>query len=224
MPNSSDKFHVSTDETNRLILYSNLMEEVKSRQAVINTAGSGKLSDLLPSRAVEELCYLQLRMICELIALSCLIVHGDIEATQTSKMQKKYEADWLLNALSQLHENFYPRPSRQILDEKTGRPVNVEPITSGYLTRDKLKMLYHECGDVLHRGNAASVTVGKVRPLDFDRIGMWSSEIVTLLNHHQIEVVGGAGREYWVLMQAKEDNKVHWTVMQKVEGAPPAGA
>jgi hypothetical protein len=57
-------------------LYCGLMEEIKIRQQVISTILERKLS--LPVRVAHELCYLQLRMICELIAIGCLVAHGDI--------------------------------------------------------------------------------------------------------------------------------------------------
>jgi hypothetical protein len=75
--------------------YCELMEEVKRRQAVIQSLIAKQVS--LPQIVAFELCFLQLRYICELIALSCLTAHGDIEATQTGKIRKAYAADWIIN-------------------------------------------------------------------------------------------------------------------------------
>jgi hypothetical protein len=112
--------------------YSQFMEEIKKRQAVINSVLDAKVA--VPKIVGAELCYLQLRLICELIALACLTVHEDIEATNSGRLRKAYAADWIIERLENLHPEFYPRPSRQILDA-AGRPVRVEPITDGYLTR-----------------------------------------------------------------------------------------
>jgi len=59
------------------ILYANLMEEIKVRLDCINAAMQGRL--MLPSPIVREFCYLQIRFLCELVALSCLIAHGDMD-------------------------------------------------------------------------------------------------------------------------------------------------
>lgn len=62
-------------------LYADLMNEVKVRIAAID-AGTGGLLGALPAPIVQEHCYLQLRMCCELIALGCLVAHGDITCRQ----------------------------------------------------------------------------------------------------------------------------------------------
>ncbi|MEO8683978.1 MAG: hypothetical protein ABI414_03965, partial [Devosia sp.] len=59
------------------VLYANIMAEVKYRTDAIDAGTGGKLP--LSAPLIREFCYLQLRMICELIALGCLvtaIVHG----------------------------------------------------------------------------------------------------------------------------------------------------
>lgn len=195
--------------------YCSLMEEIKHRNHVINIVASGKLADAIPPRAAEELCYLQLRMICELIALGSLVAHGDIKATRTRKLSKRYEADWILKTMDRLHPNFYPRPSRQIHDT-SGKVKSIEPIASGFLTRPELSKLYHECGGALHRGTLESVLSGKAkkRP-DFKRILSWMERIVTLLNHHQIALID-ATHEYWIIMHAEQDGKVHGFLMKEI--------
>jgi hypothetical protein len=64
-------------------LYGGIMEEVKIRLNCIAMAAAGATG--LPHPLARELCFLQLRMICELIALGCLVAHGDIEATKVNK-------------------------------------------------------------------------------------------------------------------------------------------
>ena len=57
--------------------YSMLMEEAKDRLSAMDIALEGKTG--LSMGAIHELCFLQLRMLCELIALGCLTAHGDLE-------------------------------------------------------------------------------------------------------------------------------------------------
>ena len=69
------------------------MEEIKLRFEVIVDIESGHVK--LPERALYEFCYLQVRMICELISLSCLVAHGDI--TKSNKLTKTYQADRIVS-------------------------------------------------------------------------------------------------------------------------------
>jgi hypothetical protein len=72
-------------------LYANIMEEVKLRALSINILTNASIS--LHPVLISEYCFLQLRMLCELIAIGCLVAHGDIEATQTKDFQKTWKAD-----------------------------------------------------------------------------------------------------------------------------------
>ncbi len=60
-----------------LKLYLALMEEARVRLDAINHAFQNDAG--LPPRMVRETCYLQLRFLCEIIALGCLVAHGDIK-------------------------------------------------------------------------------------------------------------------------------------------------
>jgi hypothetical protein len=86
------------------------------------------------------------------------------------------------------------------------------------LTKDELQSLYGQCGNYLHRGSIRKL-LGKWEPtLDFEKISVWNSKIVTLLNHHQIQT-SQSDIQIWVLMQA-EDGSVHWSIMKQI-GADP---
>jgi hypothetical protein len=166
-------------------LYCDLMEEIKHRHKIISAVTHDTLVQYLPPRAIEEFCYLQVRMICELIALASLVAHGDVKGTRTNRISKRYEADWIMKTMERLHPNFYPRPSRQMCDAAGGL-MAVEEILSGYLTRSDLSKLYAECGNALHRGTLKTVLSRANRAVpDFNRVQDWLQKIVTLLNHHQ---------------------------------------
>jgi hypothetical protein len=90
-------------------LYASVMDEIRRRGDALNSLGSGGFAGL-PSIIAAEVCYLQLRLTCELIAIACLVAHGDIEGSRTGRMQKAYEADWTMNNLERLHPEI---PSRQ---------------------------------------------------------------------------------------------------------------
>src|SRR5579872_3616704 len=92
-------------EQKRNTLYANLMDEAKARFAHINLAVSGRAGFATP--IIREFCYLQIRFLCELVALSCLVAHGDISALQSHKIGKAYSADDILNRLTKLRPHFW---------------------------------------------------------------------------------------------------------------------
>jgi hypothetical protein len=190
-----------------------LMEELKRRRDIIADVLASKYS--LPQGIAVELCYLQLRMVCELIALACLAAHGDIPATRSGKMQKAYAPEKILTELERLHPEFYPVAGKQVRSS-TGKPVEVVPIKSGYLTKDDLLTLWAECGDRLHRGSMKNID----RPfvVDFNRIREWDTTIPILLDHHQIQLRNPI-HQLWVIMQAESDGRVHATLFEKLAAA-----
>ncbi|WP_411289273.1 hypothetical protein, partial [Phenylobacterium sp.] len=106
-----------------------------------------------PGQMVDEFAHLQLRMICELVALACLVAHHDIEATRNAKLQSAFAADWLLKSLEELNPGCFPGP---VVKANTlpGGPHHFVERGPDFMTRDELLKLYsRECGLVLHRGS-----------------------------------------------------------------------
>lgn len=163
--------------------YANILDEIRTRILGINTIVSGTKS--LPSWISAELCYLQLRLLCELVALGCLLAHGDIEAAKGKKLQKEYAADDILKQLEQLHPNFYPHPITCSFSPKN---VHIERVESGYLMKHELIALYHECGGHLHRGSLSSIfhTEKPKQPPSIERALSWGMKFSNLLSQHHI--------------------------------------
>ena len=197
--------------SNAVRLYCELMEEIKRRAEVIQSVTRGQIN--VPQIVGLELSYLQLRMICELIALSCLTVHGDVPATKAKRLTKAYNADQIVKNLERLHPAFYPSPGRQIHDPN-GKVVEVVKVLEPHLNKSELQLLYGECGDFLHRGNIEQILKGRKMP-EFARIELWVTKITTLLNHHQIQLVDKS-RQLWVIMHASSDGKVHASEMLRL--------
>lgn len=133
------------------LLYSTLMEEIKRRVDVLHLLLDG--SHPLPQMAAFELSYMQLRKICEVFALACLVAHGELPDLRRKLVQKTYQADHIIKLLSKLHPRFYHVPGKQRLDPDSQKPVEVITLTTGFLTKDDLVNLYGECGKYLHRGS-----------------------------------------------------------------------
>src|ERR1019366_9455022 len=87
-------------------LYLGLMEEIKFRFGTISRITQGDLP--LPPKAIQEYCLLQIRMVCELISLACLVAHGDI--SKSNRLTKTYQADKIISELETLHPDFFPKP------------------------------------------------------------------------------------------------------------------
>jgi hypothetical protein len=197
----------------RMAEYTALLSEIKGRLGIVHSVLTGKLTNIVPDKGAEEICYLELRMICELIALGSLVVHGDIANAKTGKIRTHWEADWILKRLARIHGDFYPRPTQQLVikpgtTKRVSKPV---PITSGYLTQVELIRLYHECGTYLHRGTLDDMLAKGSRPVDFNKIKAWLGKIVTLLSYHQI-LVANSKREYWVVMHNGDKDEIFYAV------------
>lgn len=164
-------------------LYSNLMGEIKARCEVIDVAIS--MDGVLGLGPRADLCYVQLRMICELVAIAVLAAHGDLPSTRTKRLQTAYEADKILKHLESLHPDFFPIPATREFDIK-GRVRGFKATEVDYLTKQDLMKLYWECGGKLHRGTLDTIgPIGKSQ-VSLDRIAALNEKIRLLLREHLI--------------------------------------
>jgi hypothetical protein len=170
-------------------LYAKLMAEVKVRHASIGTVVRNEAGH--PGALVREFCFLQLRMICELIALGCLVAHGDIQITQ--RLRKAHAADQILKQLEELHADYYPHPEKRL--EAGPAPVRftLVPLDAEFLTKSEVPILVGQCGDILHRGNIKKL-LSKKLPVqtNFPDVAGWKKKIANLLNHHRIALFDGS--------------------------------
>jgi hypothetical protein len=168
--------------------YKDLMREVLFRIEYINTIIEGKSG--IPHVLASEIAYLQLRMICEIIAIGCLVAHGDLPATHTKKLQETWEPHKILAASQRLRSYFYPI---SLMSDSLKDGVAVFPIReSGYLTKAELVKLHGLAGQVLHKGSASDVfTLSQIKHVDFREIGAWNQKICDLLSIHTIPILEG---------------------------------
>jgi len=168
-------------------LYCALLEEVKARLVYIERGLSGDTR--LPGPLLREFLYLQLRMLCEVIALGCLTVHGDIGTAPVGKLRKEWDANKIMDELGKLHSDFYPRPI--LLEQKAPHRFHLTELSAD-LTKDQLLALYGRCGNVLHRGTVKKLLTEKM-PLQthFPDVVDWATKITHLLGAHGIALFGG---------------------------------
>jgi hypothetical protein len=191
-------------------VYTSIMEEAKFRALSINTITNSQTA--LPLPLMRECCFLQLRMLCELIALGCLVAHGDIG--ETKALQKSYHAGEIVKRLEKLHPNFYPVPRKPIFGP--GR-VHMADYDGSFLTKDDLLTLYGICGDLLHKGSLRSLLNPKQPPpSDYQDIQHWGQNVLNLLSFHSISRIGGN----FHLVTALEAQQVGGNVLVSVAESP----
>jgi hypothetical protein len=161
--------------------YSKLMHEAKARLLAMDTALGGKTG--LPRPTISEFCFLQLRMLCELIALGCLTAHGDLKTGKD--LREAYQADKIIRDLERLHPDFYPRAATRTEETRIELPED------GFFTKQELMKLYWRCGDVLHRGTFQTLWVRKSGDAAFEEIRTWKRKIEALLSDHAMFMADG---------------------------------
>jgi hypothetical protein len=186
-------------------LYYSIMGEIKLRIGAIENASMGKTG--LPGQFAREFCFLQLRMICELLALGCLVAHNDIQ--ESTPLRDKWHAGEILNRLERLHADFYPRPIR-LVPSATSNTGNWEPVDHALMTKSELLRLYGECGKEVHKGELNKLLSARAKPpaTDFIDIKQVLDKIVRLLASHLMITVNEKFALYCVLWN-KDDGGNH---------------
>lgn len=178
------------DEPSAVRIYLKFMHEVVARLDLISHACNGHLN-LTPPYAFEY-CYLQYRRICELLALGCLQLHGELPGTKSNTVVKEWNAERIMSLLQRKHPHAFPQ---SVISTKTPEGwsyvANSKP---NALTFPEFKSLYSKCGLVLHRGTIRSIEVEQpLQKPDYDQLIQWSHKIVYLLNQHFISRSDGKG-------------------------------
>lgn len=126
-------------------------------------------------------------MICELIALGCLVAHGDLY--QTKKLKKEWAADKIIDEMEKLHPDFFPVAATQGREENGGHTLNG---VKNCLSKKELIALYHECGNILHRGNVKKLLKTNMPiQIHFPDITARAQKLRDLLSVHIVTMIGG---------------------------------
>lgn len=132
-----------------------------------------------------RICYLQLRMLCETIALGCLVAHGDIKHRDTLK---SWKIPKIIRKLEELNADFYPRGVRF---RKTSDGTHIDEYDVPQLSKTELIKLWDRSGSFLHRGSAKNLIAekGKVFNVNLDTVIQHGQKILNLLEQHVISSV-----------------------------------
>jgi hypothetical protein len=196
-------------------LYVGFMEQIKLRTDAINALGTRDFH--YPEHIRVEFSFLQFRLICETIALTCLAAHGDIPETRKAAVQKAWNPAEIIRELEKLHPELYLVPTKQI-HGPNGRVVRTENVTEDFLTKEDLLKLWGQSGNELHIGNLYNLVMKKKKLPSAEEIQSWLRKIMTLLNHHQIKL-SDPTYQFWVLMQGNTDSRVHGTLFKRVDAS-----
>jgi hypothetical protein len=174
-------------------LYANLMHEVKVRIEVIEASLNGRMG--YSEFFVREFCWLQLRMLCELIALSCLVAHGDITFLQPHRVGRSTSAEEILGRLTKLRSHFYPLATEQVrtLDASGRTNIDLRVVDPSPLSKGELLQLYGASHRHVHRGSlkkllSMSVDVPLDVKINAPEILNWTQKINRLLSCHTIAI------------------------------------
>ncbi len=172
--------------------YLTLMHEVVIRLELASEACYGRLN-LTPIYA-REFCYLQFRYICELIALGCLQLHGDLPISP-KKSKKEWHAEKIMNQLHNEYPYAFPQSVTRQFGEINSIIANSKP---NALTREDFEKLYKECGEVLHKGTIKKVNASFLgKEPDYNKVIDWHHKLVNLMNEHLI--VRSNKREFFLI-------------------------
>lgn len=205
----------NTDKRN--VLYANLMDELKVRIDCISTTCNGR--GAYPTVITREFCYLQLRMLCELVALSCLVAHGDLASLKSHKIGRAYSADEILDRLTKLRPYFYPIPVRQEMQIGPPKRFMLHGIDPSPLPKEQLISLYGKTHRHLHRGTLKRL-LSMDAPIDMNvnipEIISWAQKINDLLSVHTIPI-NEKEAIICVLRNMEDNNRVQVATVEALE-------
>jgi hypothetical protein len=156
-------------------------------------------------------------MICELVALGCLVAHGDIKQAASDNLQKQWSAAKIMDALEKLHPHFYPRPIKQT---PTTAPKGFHFQTfDSPLPKDDVLKLYYKCGEMLHRGNVRKLLKGQFpKQINYSEITAKAQKLIDLLSHHELTVHTGEQMFIAMLRNADDNDKVQVAIAETPKG------
>ena len=179
-------------------IYADLMDEARIRIHALHDALLAK--DTWVPRLFEEFAFLQIRMLCESVALGCLIAHGDVK---TKKSLKKWRVPDLMKEMEKFGSDFFPRGVRFRSVEGV---LNFDEYNAPQITKTELIKLWEMSGNKLHRGTAERILSenGKQIIVDIGKIENWGMKIKNLLEQH---IISSADNESHLLVAlASEDS------------------
>lgn len=166
-------------------IYAAYMEEIKQRSEAISAAFRTIAERTIGGHEYmhAEFAYLQLRYICELVALASLAAHHSIGLG--SSLMKVWNAAEAFALLEHVNPHCFPASIRNVPDNLDVYNFHVVEGPATF-TRAHLAKVYAACGAVLHRGIIKDVINGGQREYRLDDLNRWHRDLMELLKQHMI--------------------------------------
>ena len=163
-----------------LQVYADLMNEARIRLEAVRTAMDAR--ENWAPRLFQEFIYLQFRMLCEVIAVGCLVAYGDITRRDALKTWK---IPHILKRLEEIGPDFYPQGIRISHADKR---VHAKPRELPQLSKSDLLKLWTGTGRHLHRGSAQELLAERRKDfcVDLTELSGFYNKILNLLDQHLI--------------------------------------
>jgi hypothetical protein len=170
------KVHLPQSQSEKAEAYLRAMLEIKSRLDLIEEVKDG----MWPLSLRIEICYLQLRYICDLVTIGSLIVQGDY----SSHLGEAYAPGPIFKMLEKKYEGAFPQPAT-ISNNGTHIAANSVP---NAMTKNGLVDLWNKTGDKLHRLKISrffrSYETQKSGSTDMEEIESYVAKLRNLLATH----------------------------------------
>ncbi|QMW22209.1 hypothetical protein [Sandaracinobacteroides saxicola] len=133
-----------------------------------------------------EFCYLQLRKICECVALATLTCHRHLMQENVQTLESEWHAKNILKALLRDRPGCFPIAVRFEPDADTGCR-HLAPIDEALSFKD-FSEIYGRIGSRLHVRELRKILKNKLDPFELTELKGWHQSIVSLLNCHMIQL------------------------------------
>jgi hypothetical protein len=199
--------------------YTQYMEEIKKRSDVVTRIYKMYLSGHSMTGYIEtdiDTVYLQIRKITELILFACVVANKSAGLTLNRTLKKGYEIKKIKSNLSKFNSDFFPTPKVEagVCEDGIRKVGDLEQSSIPFISESELFKAYGTAGNFLHsqRNYQYGDVYGKSKILSegLDTI----NKLVALLNHHWVKIANDAN--FAVVMQGKNDGKVHVSYMKRV--------
>lgn len=166
-------------------MYAAFMTEIKDRLAKVERLFILANADPKDPDAIyhAELAHLQIRFICELIALASLAAHDDSYGLNKD-MLKAWHAGEIFESLERINPHCFPVPVTASIAEDGATQFSAAPDRA--ISRQDLREIYGRCGDMLHRGFLKHALAGRNRVYDIKKIMDWHGQLYWLVFEHMI--------------------------------------
>jgi len=139
-----------------------------------------------PIGLINEICFLELRHVCELLSICCLIARGDY--TTHEALHDDYAPGKIFSALRKQWEDFFPQDII-VTQEAGGIHIRANTNKAAVVSQQEIINIWNLSGALLHRGSISHYMKRQFLDTIFDaRIDAYVSKIFSLMKLHTITI------------------------------------